>query len=223
MSMFSLLPKKVRTALFRLGMQPVRAARQLENAAIPTVELAEKHLRNLRVLPTRADLLAQLPPNAVVAEVGVDHGDFSEEILRIAQPKRLYLVDIWGSARYHDGLAQLVQRKFASQISAGQIEIKRGLSTEQLPLLDDASLDWVYIDTDHSYATTKAELEICRTKVKAGGIIAGHDYITGSWINGVRYGVVEAVHEFCVKYDWEILFLTHETDRHLSFAIRQIG
>jgi hypothetical protein len=26
-----------------------------------------------------------------------------------------------------------------------------------------------------------------------------------------------------VKYDWELILLTHETDRHLSFAMRKIG
>jgi hypothetical protein len=35
--------------------------------------------------------------------------------------------------------------------------------------------------------------------------------------------VVEAVHEFCVKHDWELILLTHETDRFLSFAIHEIG
>jgi hypothetical protein len=46
--------------------------------------------------------------------------------------------------------------------------------------------------------------------------------VTGNWNGGVRYGVVEAANEFCVRHDWEFIFLTAETHRHLSFAIRQI-
>jgi hypothetical protein len=58
--------------------------------------------------------------------------------------------------------------------------------------------------------------------MKLGGIIAGHDYIMGNWNAGHRYGVVEAVRAFCLRYNWELIFLTHELDNHPSFAIREI-
>jgi predicted O-methyltransferase YrrM len=102
------------------------------------------------------------------------------------------------------------------------VHIDLGRSTDVLQRYPDGTFDWVYIDTDHGYSVTAEELELCRLKVKPGGIIAGHDYVTGNWDGGVRYGVVEAVHEFCVRYEWELILLTHETDRHLSFAIRAI-
>ncbi len=37
-----------------------------------------------------------------------------------------------------------------------------------------------------------------------------------------RYGVIEAVYEFCSKYNWEILFLTTELETNPSFAIKKI-
>ena len=58
--------------------------------------------------------------------------------------------------------------------------------------------------------------------MKKGGIIAGHDYIIGNWNDGHRYGVIEAVREFCLKYHWEMIYLTHELDDHPSFAIREM-
>jgi hypothetical protein len=119
-------------------------------------------------------------------------------------------------------LEKIVRDKFAAEIASGQVKIDLGLSTDVLPRYPDGYFDWIYIDTDHGYIVTAAELEVCRLKVKPGGIIAGHDYVTGNWDGGVRYGVVEAVHEFCVKYGWELILLTHETDRHLSFAIRKM-
>ena len=54
------------------------------------------------------------------------------------------------------------------------------------------------------------------------GIIAGHDYILGNWDGLVRYGVIESVYEFCVRYNWEIIFLTTELNNSPSFAIRRI-
>lgn len=41
---------------------------------------------------------------------------------------------------------------------------------------EDASLDFVYIDSVHDYAHVKETFERWWPKVKAGGIIAGHDY-----------------------------------------------
>ena len=39
----------------------------------------------------------------------------------------------------------------------------------------DASLDFVFIDADHSYVVTKADIAIWRSKVRTGGILCGHD------------------------------------------------
>jgi hypothetical protein len=37
-----------------------------------------------------------------------------------------------------------------------------------------------------------------------------------------RYGVIEAVHEFCVREGWEILYLTMDGRTASSFALRKI-
>lgn len=196
--------------------------RQAVSRSIPRVELGAEHLRHTVVVPDRAALLERLPKGGVVAEIGVDHGDFSERILAINRPAELHLIDMWATKRYHQGLRLHVEQRFSREIAAGVVRIHRGRSIDRLAGFTDATFDWVYIDTDHSYTTTAAELELARIKVKPGGIIAGHDFVTGNWDGGVRYGVVEAVHEFCVRHRWEVILLTHETDRHLSFAIQAI-
>lgn len=53
-------------------------------------------------------------------------------------------------------------------------------------------------------------------------MIAGHDYTIGNWVEGYRYGVIEAVHEFCVENDWRISYLTVDTTEGRSFAITRI-
>jgi len=215
--------KKIAKPAYRALNGLLGKVRTAQSRAIPKVQLQQRHLGNLKVVPDRTAFLEALPKGGVVAEIGVDHGDFSARILSITRPERLHLIDVWSSSRYHGGLEKVVRDKFATELASGQVKIDLGLSTEVLPRFTDGYFDWVYIDTDHGYIVTAAELEIARSKVKAGGIIAGHDYVTGNWDGGVRYGVVEAVHEFCVKHDWELILLTHETDRHLSFAIRAIA
>jgi hypothetical protein len=218
----TLIPQALRRRvwLYILGVQQQR--RRAMSAAIPCVELTSRHLRNAVLLPSRADLLRALPKGGIVAEVGVDQGDFSQQILSIVQPDKLHLVDAWSSDRYHAGKGQSVEDRFGAQIADGTVEIHRGLSTDILPTFDDASFDWIYIDTGHGYALTAEELQLAFPKVKDTGSLAGHDYITANYEKDQRYGVVEAVHEFCVERDWELNYLTSETHQHRSFAISRI-
>ena len=190
--------------------------------AIPKVRLAEKHMRNCELLLNRAKLLTKLPRWAITAELGVDHAVFSEEILRVAQPQTLHLIDLWNSDRYHDGLFEGTKAKFASAISAGQVRIHRQNSIQAAADFHDDYFDWIYVDTDHSYETTARELRSYAAKVKQDGIIAGHDYTMGNWVSSYRYGVIEALHEFCVEQNWEFVYLTMDPFESQSFAIRRI-
>ncbi|QNN46714.1 glycosyltransferase [Thermomonas brevis] len=188
----------------------------------PKVHLAEKHMRNCALLLDRGQLLTKLPRGGTVAELGVDRGDFSARILELTQPTRLHLVDLWGSERYHGGLFDSVKQRFGTEIADGRVQVHRKMSVDAADDFADASFDWIYIDTDHSYETTARELRRFASKIKDGGLIAGHDYCMGNWANGYRYGVIEAVHEFCVKENWELVYLTAEPLESQSFAIRRI-
>lgn len=217
----NIIPNQLRD---RIADTPfVNGLRYREETDIPYVLLTEDHIQNLKIVLNRNAFLGQLPKDATAAEIGVNRGDFSERILRFAQPAQLHLIDIWDSQRYHDGLRAVVENRFADQIKDEKIHIHLGLSLDMLATFDDHTFDWVYIDTDHTYATTAQELRLAARKVKKGGLICGHDYITGDWKLRVRYGVVEAVNEFCVHNNWEMVMLTNETHRHLSYALREIG
>lgn len=197
--------------------------REDEESSIPKLDLAQRHIDNVKILLNRTRLLQQMPKNALCAEIGVDRGQFSEEIIKITQPTKLHLVDAWGDPlRYSDELKQSVREKFSNEISEGKIEMNIGFSTTVLKTFPSKYFDWVYLDTDHTYQTTRDELLILIDKVKDAGIIAGHDYTIGNWTGSFRYGVIEAVHEVCVKFDWELIYLTNETHQCRSFAIRKI-
>ena len=191
------------------------------NRDLPVDSFHDKHVRNLTSLKDRTTLLTHLPAGGTVAEIGVNEGDFSESILKICNPQKLILIDVWATKRYHGGLYEKVKQRFSKELENKTVEIIRHLSFDAIQKCPDNYFDWVYVDTDHSYATTKRELELLIPKMKAGGIIAGHDYIIGNWNAGVRYGVMEAVREFCLKHDWEMIYLTHELNTTPSFAIRK--
>lgn len=196
--------------------------RKQNTALIPQIPLQEKHLENARLITNRHKLLELLSKGGIVAELGVANGDYTSHIMNISQPKRLHLVDVWQSERYNKTLFNNVCAKFDSEIATGRVQIHRKLSLEAAQDFPEEYFDWIYIDTTHCYEGTKAELEYYASKIKSGGVIAGHDYTMGNWNNQFRYGVMEAVHEFCVKYSWRIKYLTMDLFEGQSFVIEKI-
>jgi SAM-dependent methyltransferase len=200
---------------------PAVASRRVQFRTPPRFALEAAHTRGCEVLPDRRALLARLPQGGVVAEVGVANGDFSADILEIAKPRRLILIDLWGDPRFAAGVDR-IRARFADEISEGRVEVRRGMSVDVLTELPDASLDWAYIDTDHSYETTLAELRLAKRKVKPGGIIAGHDFAAGNPVAPFVYGVIPACHRFCVEEGYAYRFLTLDPTQFFSFALGPI-
>lgn len=50
-------------------------------------------------------------------------------------------------------------------------------TVEAAALVQDNSLDFVFIDADHSYEGVKADIELWRPKVRPGGYLSGHDIL----------------------------------------------
>lgn len=204
-------------------IQSLQQGRKKREEELPKIPLQDKHVRNCKILLNRRKLLKMMNPNSIVAEIGVDEGAFSQAIYDITHPQSLHLIDLWGTNRYHDGKYERVRSIFSSEMENGKVNIHRKLSTEAACDFEDRFFDWIYIDTDHSYETTRDELRLFAPKIKEDGIIMGHDYVKGNWITTYRYGVIEAVHEFCVANNWELIYITAEPIENRSFAIRRIG
>ena len=185
---------------------------------LPSVKLSPLHIANTQVIVDRDVWLQQLPQKMIIVELGVAEGVFSEKILNITNPQLLILVDLWRAERYKDKKSDVL-KKFKNHEN---VKIIEGISYSVAKQFEDNYFDLVYIDTDHSYDTTLKELYAYKEKVKESGYIAGHDFETGNWLSGLKYGVKEAVYEFCVAENWEIIFLTMELNSPRSFVIRRI-
>lgn len=107
--------------------------------------------------------------------MGVANGVYTEHILNISTPEKIHLIDIWQSERYNDTLFTNVCAKFDSALATGRISIHRKLSLEAARDFPEKCIDWIYIDASHYYKGTQVELESYASKIKDGGIIAGHD------------------------------------------------
>lgn len=174
------------------------------------------------IVPNRVELIRHFPRFGVGAEVGVLLGEFSRVLLNVCQPEVLYLIDHWLlSIRWGpptnrdgepltqnlvlgDGAYRSCRRQFATEIMSGRVRLLHGASEEWLPRLPTHSLDWIYIDGDHSYHGVAQDLALAREKVRPGGWIAGHDYCA------IFPGLIQAVDEFCSRHSLEIAITTDE-------------
>jgi hypothetical protein len=84
-------------------------------------------------------------------------------------------------------------------------------SEQYAKIIEDSSIDMVYIDANHDYDTVKRDLKTWSRKVKSGGFICGHDYNSDAWL-----GVVQAVDEFADSRN-----LLIKTYRDSSYMLRQ--
>lgn len=203
-----------------------RAKKENSRLSSLNCQLTEFHLRHARVLPDRLTLLSKLPQNGVVAEVGVADGDFSEKILNINSPVKLHLIDAWAMGKNvsyggEPGYNK-VKERFNADIYNGLVELHRGLSWDMLNSLPDKSLDWIYIDAAHDYDSVKKDLDAASKKIKDHGIIAGHDYVSEWGKVGARFGVFEAVNEFCLLNSYILVYITLESNHKWSYAIKKI-
>jgi hypothetical protein len=58
-----------------------------------------------------------------------------------------------------------------------KIVVLRSFTSDAVQHISDGSLDFLYVDARHDYCGTSEDLRLYYPKMKAGGIIAGHDYL----------------------------------------------
>lgn len=224
------LPKAIRTNIYQANVRQFEASElarvRAVESTLPSAELSAAYIAKLQLLTDCHALLHTLPKHAIVGEMGARCGERSDKICAITRPKRLHLFGAWSTPLY-DGergarQRQLVERKFHTEIAAGQVTLLPGQPLAELDNFSEGYFDWVYIDGAYSFAHLTNLLDSCRQKVKPTGIISGGNYTAGSVLYRQRYGVVEAVNTFCKTNGWEMLYLTNECHRELSYAIRKM-
>lgn len=133
-------------------------------------------------------------------EIGVAYGGQSQYLLEQTHIETLYSIDPYKhftkneypdflnfEQKVHDVLFLKVMEKL--EIFGNRSILLRETSQDAVKRFDDNSLDFVYIDANHTYEYVRDDLNRWSCKVRPGGLIAGDDYI--NWP-----GVSKAVREF---------------------------
>tara|TARA_X000001036_G_scaffold405699_1_gene413864 strand:+ start:39 stop:797 length:759 start_codon:yes stop_codon:yes gene_type:complete len=136
-------------------------------------------------------------------EVGVLEGKNALSIYNNLNIRKLYLVDPWKEwkeqdlagnqiilhdQKEHDLNYQQVKNLFSEKKN---VEILRMTSLEASKLIENSSLDFVYLDGDHSYNSVMSDLNYWYPKLKEFGVMCGDDF---GHISG--RGVIKAVNQF---------------------------
>lgn len=171
----------------------------------------------------RRDLVDKfLPKQSICAEIGIDEGVFSKYIAEQSDPTMFHMIDAWaplgtlGSRAMtpERGISKItrVNEHFTPMIVKRRVMIHRGHALDVLPLFPDQYFDWVYIDAGHDFDEVSEELVICKSKVRKGGMIAGHDiYFDDDDVGRIQRSfpsVKNAVERFCAEWKWEIVART---------------
>ena len=115
------------------------------------------------------------------AEIGVYKGEYTEKLCKAGL--KVYAIDPW-QPYVGQGRTQEVQdRQDFLYGHTGRVlapypdcTIVRKTSMDALEDFKDGSLDFVYIDGDHSFRYAAEDVFEWEKKVRRGGIVSGHDY-----------------------------------------------
>ena len=174
-------------------------------------------------------------------ELGTFKGGYSRNIVS-NWPGKLYMVDVWRPLSIEEYDDDSNHQNHIDAYSEAMSEIKgyedrafmlrmKGIYASEL--FEDNSLDFVYIDANHTYEGVKEDIKYWYPKVKPGGLLLGHDYIPNDMYNDDRkdlpiylyannnpddlnyagmFGVNPAVNEFAEENN----YVVNQTDEWLG-------
>jgi hypothetical protein len=122
-------------------------------------------------------------------EIGIYRGDFAETMLRNCEGlEKYYMLDPWRNlndwdkpANASNGILELLMQRCLEKTAFADNKrvILRGTTTEVIDEIPDDSLDFAYIDGDHTLKGIAIDLIRVFPKIRTGGRIGGDDFCPG--------------------------------------------
>jgi hypothetical protein len=126
-----------------------------------------------------------------VAEIGIYKGDFTAQLLKECKLlKKYYMIDPWKHledwnkpANVDNGLFEhfLKETEIKTNFAKNKRMILRGRTMEVIDQIPNESLDFIYIDGDHTLRGITIDLINSYHKIRNGGWIGGDDFVQTIW------------------------------------------
>jgi hypothetical protein len=113
-----------------------------------------------------------------IVEIGVRRGRLSVLLHKIPTLEHLWLVDVWlpEKAVVRDPLKNANYVKRWAKSKPDKVTVLHMRSQRAATSFADGSIDFIYIDGDHSVKGVKSDIGSYLPKVRDGGILCGDDY-----------------------------------------------
>ena len=141
--------------------------------------------------------LLRTHPMECAAEIGVWKGDFAEVILsNFRNLTKYYMIDPWAQLADWNKPFNVDDRTFEgvyaeallkTDFAASRRIVLRGRTSAVIDEIPDQSLDFAYIDGDHTLRGITMDLVQVLPKIKEGGLIGGDDFVNKPWQHGAAY------------------------------------
>lgn len=119
----------------------------------------------------------------VGAEIGTDNGRYTKWIFIKNKGVKIYCVDPYLAyddyVESHNREQEEIDQHFErakQRLAEFNVEFIRKTSMEAVKDFEDNSLDFVFIDGNHTFQYVVNDIAEWEKKVKIGGIVSGHDY-----------------------------------------------
>ncbi len=151
------------------------------------------------------------------AEIGVEQGLYSKVLCENNPKVVLHCIDPWEAYQgYREHVSQekldVFLENTKQRLAPYDVNIIRKYSTDAAKDFPDDSLDFVYIDGNHELSHVVADICAWYPKVRVGGIVAGHDFISRGNPK-MNMHVPEGVRAFTSAYKINPWFLLGSKDK----------
>lgn len=143
----------------------------------------------------------------VCVELGVWKGHSIGYLAALLPEAELHGFDLFEDSYRYEAIPKLqnqlptlfeTAQRTLNDYGVWNVRLRKAWSWEAASEFEDLSVDFLFIDADHSKEAVTKDIQAWLPKVKIGGIIAGHDYDHPQH-PGVREAVDEAVREGLLK------------------------
>jgi hypothetical protein len=169
-------------------------------------------INNIETREKLAEYFAELGFK-VGAEIGVEQGKFTEVLCKAGL--EVYAIDAWQAYKgYRDHVNQKkldgFLEKVKERVALYHCNVMKAFSMDALKDFNDESLDFVYIDANHSFRHAADDIHEWSKKIRKGGIVSGHDYAVAVNKQGLNACHVKYVVDAWVEAKEIELFTTKE-------------